>query len=257
MISLEKLQQNFKQYLFDTDSDIKNYIVSTDEVKSDVRLSLYSFAYTARLIEALETDYPSLDTILGEQAFVDLCRKYIKNHPSTFFSLRWFGQYMPQFLRANNQAEYLVEIASLEWAFINSFDAADKPVINESDIATVPPDAWPALKIEFHPSVQVVTHNWNTIQLWRTAQEKSTIPEPARLDEPDSYLLWRDAKTTQYRYLEKDEAPALDAVRQGGSFVALCETLIDFSDDESEVPMRAASLLKGWLAAGLITGLHW
>ena len=257
MINLEELQRNFKQYLFDDDSDIKSYIVSTDEVKSDMRLSLYAYAYTARLIEALETDFPALKVIMGEDAFVDLCYQYIKSHPSTFFSLRWFSQYMGQFLRTNDGAEYLVELVTLEWAFINSFDAADKQVIGEPDIASIPPDAWTVLKIEFHPSVQVVTHHWNTLPMWRAAQEETTIPRPEKLDESDSYLLWRDAKTTQYRYLEKDEAPALDVVRQGGSFVAMCESLIDFSEDENEVPMRAASLLKSWLAAGLITGLHW
>ena len=51
-----------------------------------------------------------------------------------------------------------------------------------------------------------------------------------------------------------DEHQALDALGKGASFNVMCVTLAKLMPEE-EVPLRAAGLLKGWLAQGLISGI--
>ena len=70
-------------------------------------------------------------------------------------------------------------------------------------------------------------------------------------------LVWRHELMTQYRVLDADEAAALEAARGGTDFAGLCELLLEWQDDDTQVAVRAVSLLKGWLAAGLITALDY
>jgi hypothetical protein len=41
----------------------------------------------------------------------------------------------------------------------------------------------------------------------------------------------------------------------GGSFGELCLRLCE-RVDEAQAPVRAAGYLRGWLGAGLVTGIH-
>ena len=53
----------------------------------------------------------------------------------------------------------------------------------------------------------------------------------------------------------RDEAVALDAARAGAAFPELCDALFAISDNEEAVPLRAATLIKRWVADGMIGGL--
>jgi len=262
MISLQQLQSEFKQYLFNQDDKIVSHVVSTTSVGNEVRLWLYANGYYARLVEALENDYPTLAVLLGEEAFVALCHEYARACPSTYFTLRFFGQHLSRFLRQH--AVYksqlsTIELAEFEWAFIEAFDAADAQLVTEHDIASIPQEAWLALKMTLLPSIQRVKHTYNVVAIWRAVKDKKTLPQAEGLTTQDNYLVWRDALTmkTQYRYLEPDEAVALQVVAEGGSFVAICEALAEVIEDQNEIPMRAASLLKAWVTAGMITDISW
>ena len=65
-----------------------------------------------------------------------------------------------------------------------------------------------------------------------------------------AWLLWRVAFDVHWRRLPRDEAMALAAVARGDAFADWCARL------PGPAPaLRAASLLKRWLADGLVTGL--
>jgi hypothetical protein len=55
--------------------------------------------------------------------------------------------------------------------------------------------------------------------------------------------------------LPDDEQVALDCARAGWSFGEVCERLTAFVDADT-VPLRAATLLKGWLAHGLVSAIR-
>jgi hypothetical protein len=61
---------------------------------------------------------------------------------------------------------------------------------------------------------------------------------------------------TLFRSLDPVEAAAFDAAGQGATFGTLCEQLAHHVD-ETEVAMRAASLLRGWINEELIADCSW
>jgi hypothetical protein len=256
MSGLKQLQNAFKRNVMTGDEEFSQYIISTEAVPSDVRLAIYGNAYFSRLEEALETDFEILKKLLGDDVFSEACMAYIHKHPSHYYSLRWFGQDFPAFLgyqADTGEHHWPAEMAQLEWSFTGAFDAADAVPATEADAAAIPPEAWPDLKIQFHPSVRMMTIWWNTLARWRATKNADSIMEPTRLSQPAQCLLWRQALLTQYRSMEADEAVALQAALSGANFSEICGALAEEMQDQELVPMQAVGFLKAWLAAGMIT----
>lgn len=253
---LQDVQLKFKQYLMQQKADIASHIVSTDDLANDVRLEIYGNAYVSRLIEVLQKDYTALFEMLGEEQFNELASAYIDAYPSTHPSLRFFGKQMADYLLNHPSYAphpYLYELARFEWGFTDAFDASDSAVMTESDAALLPADAWSTLHFGFHPSIQLIPYEWNILPIWQAIQQEHDIPAPVQLVDQEVCLIWRQGLQTQYRTLDAGEARGLTLLLQGASFPELCEALAAQSEVPEQVPIRAASLLKGWLAAGLIT----
>jgi hypothetical protein len=67
-------------------------------------------------------------------------------------------------------------------------------------------------------------------------------------------VLWRRGLQHHWRSLAVDEAWALDAARRDVDFAGICEGLCEWID-ASQVALRAAGMIKGWLNDGLIAGV--
>ena len=255
MNNLQNLQAAFKRYLFEEDNGIATHIVSTEKLSSDSRLAIYANAYRSRLVEALAKDYPALSYAVGEEEFRCLSLAYIRIYPSTYYSLRWFGQDLAGFMGSheNYSAQpHLAELAEFEWAFVDAFDAEDAEVSGVEDPAKIPPDSWPALRMTLHPSVRWVTCSWNCLPIWQSMKNKTAVPTPQPLDTKVSYLIWRQGLNTKYRSLESDEAAVLGVAAKGADFAELCTVLTQWLKTE-ETALRAASLFKTWLEDGLVS----
>src|SRR5579862_3161955 len=114
MTNLMNLQNKFQSYLINSNNDIRLDIEETKKVSATTRLQIYSNAYRFRLIEALASNYPVLQKYLGADSFQELAIQYIDEHPSTFRSIRWFGNQLENFLREHNQYNafpYLAELS--------------------------------------------------------------------------------------------------------------------------------------------------
>ena len=133
--------------------------------------------------------------------------------------------------------------------------ASDKQAIGQDDVARVPPENWPALVFEFHPSVHSFPYQWNILPIWQAHKEDTTLPPPEKLPQAETCLVWRQNLKTLFRTLEADEAQIFAAAQQGDNFSELCEQLSVWVEDAENIPLRAVSLLKTWLAQGLLTDL--
>jgi len=256
--TLRRLQEDFQGYLLTLDQRMQPHALGSAQVSAEERLAIYANAYRLRLLEALATDYPGLHTVLGDAEFDAMGRAYIAAHPSPYFSLRWFGDRMSEFLRATAPyAKYPVftEMAAFEWAKSDAFDAADSNIATIDDMAAIPADAWPGLTFAPHPSLRRLDLRWNVPLVWKAIDTGQEPPALEENDYPISWLVWRQDLLTYFRSLNVDEAWALDALQRGESFAALCEGLTEWIDAQN-VAVHAAGLLKQWLIDGLISEIR-
>jgi len=257
MVALQALQAAFYRHIVAGDEVVCRHIQPTAKMSAAERLSIYASAYWSRLVEVLGTDYPALQALLGKDDFSDLGHAYIAACPSTYFSLRWFGQSLATFLAAEEpwrSRPWLAELAAAEWAFVDAFNAADADIVDPSEVQQIDPGAWPAMCFEWHPSVVCQPCHWNVMAQWQAYRKSRPLPVAAPCEPPQTVLFWRHQRVTRYRVLDVDEAPLLQQAMRGANFATLCEQLTDCHPAD-EVAPRAASLLKTWLAEGLISRL--
>jgi hypothetical protein len=201
------------------------------------RLRIYADAYRLRLVEVLGNDFPATRRALGDEGFAEFGERYLQAHPSTRPSVRHVGSAFADWLELQAEAPAgLHQLARLEWLQAAAFDAPDAPTLGIDDIAALAPESWPRLRLRLHPATQLLDAEHIAIC--------EGAPALAEADSPARWLSWRDAEgDVHWRQLEDDEADALHAAADGSDFGGLCERL---------PASRAASLLKRWLADGLL-----
>jgi len=236
------------------DGAVEGHVAGTERVPVATRLGVYGGAYRSRLGEALQSNYPALAKLLGAADFHALANDYVTAHDSPYFSVRYYGDALSRFLATHEEyaaAPVLAELAQWEWAMTNAFDAADAPPLTHAALERIPPQQWAQLRFGWHPSVQRLSLSWNVPQLWQALTADSERPAPSLSPMPVPWLLWRQELTSYFRSLATTEASVLDAARSGWPFGELCELLCNELGDE-QAPLEAATLLRGWIASGLV-----
>lgn len=255
-MNLAELQRAFQQHVLQGTGNVGHDINRSEAVPAGTRLAVYSDAYRLRLADALAQNYPRLQRLLGNDSFAELARAYLAAFPSTRESVRWFGDRLAEYLAAQPGAaerSWLEELARWEWIVAGAFDAEDIAPLAEAALAQVAPDRWPTLQFQFHPSVQLLQLSTNAPALFKALSDDATPPPPARLTAPRTWVIWRQQLTPRYRSMSTDEAGALRTAMEGGSFEDICNVLCKWHD-ASDVPVRAATLLKMWLGEEMLTG---
>lgn len=252
---LSQLQRAFQDHVMRDDAAVIAHINESGAVAASVRLGVYADAYHLRLVDALAHNYPRLQQLLGREGFARLGRRYLDECPSTHVSVRWFGHRLAGLL--NDLPEYadqpwLAELADWEWAIAAAFDAADVASVDETALGQILPDDWPGLRFAFHPSVHELQLQTNAPALFKALSDETECPAPEIADRPQAWLIWRQELTPRYRSMEAAEKQALATLLNGGTFEQLCESLCEWHEPE-DVPVRAATLLKGWVSAAMLT----
>jgi hypothetical protein len=257
MNDLHSLQDAFGRYLRGGDTAVVSVVETTAQLDATQRLSVYSNAYRTRMRGVLAADYPVLRVVAGDETFARLCDEYIDAYPSTSFTLRAFGRHLAEFIAITpdlDERPFAGELARFEAAFIEAFDAADAEAIDVAGMGSIAAADWPALQFLVHPSVQIVATRFNTLRVWSAVKAGAPRIEPAELPIPAGAVVWRQRLTTVFRSMEPEEFLLWRLLVGGADFAALCAALTDWHHAD-DVPVRAATLLRNWLADGLISGL--
>ncbi len=256
MNALLEVQNEFLGYLMDDSvGAVVERIESTESCPAQWRMAIYRNAYRMRLREALATDFERLHAYLGDEYFEDLSDRYIDEYPSHYTSLRHFGSHMVKAVTTMepfNQWPEVAEIARIELAFGTSFDSADDKPISLEALAAVEATVWPDLGFKFHPSVQLLSLQYNSFQIWQALSNDET--PPSKLAQQCDWIIWRQDLVSRYRSLDEAERMALELAIKGRNYATICECLLSFFD-EQETPLKALGYLQQWMHDGMVTGL--
>lgn len=253
--SLGDLQRAFQDYLLASSDGFAGSVRDTRKADRATLLGVYRDAYSLRLIEVLETDYPGILAMVGPADFDRMARAYIAAHPSRHRSVRWFGRNVADFVALTppySNSPAAAEMARFEWELGEAWDAPDMDPIPAAALIALPPDAWESLAFTPLPSLRRVTLAFDVPQAWQRREEAApgsleVVPATA----PVPWVIWRPDLLTRYRSLEADESLVLDALVADRTFPELCDSLAGFTG-EAEAAARAAGLLRAWVEAGMI-----
>ena len=231
-----------------------------EEKPGEVRLEVYAHAWFHRIQQALAGDYAALARALGEDRFRALVEAYLRAHPPSRPSLRDAGAQLPGFLADSPAAAALRErcgfapdLARLEWAIVEAFDAADAAPLSREALAATPPERWAELQFVFQPALRLLSLGFPVQRVRQAHDAEQALP--TRLEPLATPIcVWRKQERVYYRALEPLEAEALGQALAGEAFGRLCEG-IAAQLSAGEAPARAAALLGSWQAEGWLVQL--
>jgi hypothetical protein len=255
MSELAKLQAAFQRALLTHDrTALTQWVAEDDQQRLGSRLDIYEHAYRSRLQAALESNYPLFAQWLGTQTFTLVAQDFIDAHPSRHFSIRTFGESLPQALAHSfEHRPEIVEFARWEWTLGTCFDAPDVDPVVERALTQFSAHQWPALRFELHPAVTFFTAHTNAPQIYRALGEDRVPPDP-EMTVPRHWIIWRRDHVPRYRALDIAEHAALQALQAGATFEMLCTIISEH--DAQNTATRAATLLREWLDARLLCNVR-
>ena len=109
----------------------------------------------ARLV-ALENAYPKLHEHLGHEIFHALSRDYVEQDQILTCDLNIIPAGFADFLEHQNCDATEIDLARVEWAWIESYHAAESEPVALADIATLDEESLLGFAIEAHPAMRLI-----------------------------------------------------------------------------------------------------
>jgi hypothetical protein len=247
------------------------FIKPNDRLTSFERLEIYNRQYWFRLLSSMTEDFPGVRSVLGEKRFDATCKAYLMDCPSRSFTLRNLGAKLESWLRAHpkwagTKQQLVLDIARLEWADIEAFDAAALPALRTEDIAGAAGDG---LRLQLQPYVQLLSFHYPVDDLllamrkededkdfasnaFEERRKRKRVQAVAKLKPEAIFLVvHRIDNSVYFRRIEAEEFAVLRVLRQGKTL----EKAINAAFRKSSIPLgeRAASVqqwFQNWATLG-------
>lgn len=170
-----------------------------DGFRPEQRLNIHRNNTTVLLCEVLGNTYPVIKKLVGDVFFDAVARAYVRTQPPRSPCLFEYGGSFGDYLatvRAAAQLPYLPDVARLEWAWNESFYAADAQPLSASALANVDPDAYGDLTFTAHPSLRLVSSPYPIKDIWQVNQCDADSEASVDLNEGAQWLAVLRAQTS-------------------------------------------------------------
>lgn len=222
------------------------------------RLGIYAWMYYARLVEVLEEEYPTTRKILGDEIFDRACRRYIDRHPSTGRTLQCMSADFPAFLSRHlrGDARRLVacDVARIERAMEDVFDAPMAEPLTHEQVSAVGPDQWATARLVLNPALRLLTLRTPANDVMNALRSRKRL---RKLEPRVSHVLVHRHRYRIYRNGLDPTQFALLSTLQGGRPLAASVAVALRHCRGEPVRLRAklGRWFRDWTAAGLFVGL--
>jgi hypothetical protein len=258
-----------------------SFVAPNSRLSPFERLEIYNRQYWFRLLGALEEDFPALRAVLGSRAFAAVSAAYLTEHPSRSFTLRNLGSRLAEWLAdhpqcAGRRHALAIDVARVEWAFVEAFDSAEREPLTLEQIATL--DADSRLALQPHLRLLALSYPADTLVVSLHDRDKRQLGEagvmhehaeevPVSLPRMRRRPIWVAAHrldfSVYYRRLAGEEYRTLGAIRSGQTLGQALET--GFASTSVPANRRAALVRRwfstwaelGWICAPDLESLIW
>ena len=212
-----------------------SFIAPNSRLTAFERLEIYNRQYWFRVLGALAEDFPAVRAVVGSRRFEALSIAYLTEHPSRSFTLRNLGSKLPSWLaahpeQAGRRHRLAVDAARIEWAFVETFDSAERPPLTLEQIAALDGDS----RLALQPHLQLIALDYpadelvlelhrrekrQTSEAGVTHEDASGAPAavPSLPLRPTWLAVHRVDLSVYYRRIEREEFQVLAALRSGAA----------------------------------------
>ncbi len=217
------------------------------------RFAVHRNNVVAGLVKALQTRFPAVRKIVGEDFFAAMARIFVAQRPPRTPILAIYGDEFATFIAAFEPARelaYLADVARLEAARTRAYHAADAAPVERGEFAALDPNAVGRIRVALHPSIEIVRSSHPIVTIWAM---NSGARELAPIDDwrAEDALVVRASLDVEVRALPPGGAAFLVALAGGRSLgEAAGAALAD--DPEFDLTRNLAGLIGSDLVTAII-----
>jgi len=195
------------------------------------QLEIYREQFYLRHTASLVEDFPGVGGILGQEQWDALVWDYLATVPPVSFDLGDLGAGLADFAATRawlgERRDLVVEMARLEYAHTEVFDAPDAPPLDAAKLGAVPEDAWERARLVTDPGLRLLRFRHPVIRLRRAVLERNERGDtsPLALPAPETALfaVHRRNLAIFHDELEPNAFALLSALARGEPLGAACE----------------------------------
>ncbi|HEX4874540.1 MAG TPA: putative DNA-binding domain-containing protein [Sphingorhabdus sp.] len=155
MSSLLEAQRNFSGTINKGPSALDPALFVGDADRIILGLKAHANTISHARLVALEQSFPMLHLELGDGAFNLLSREYVETGAARALDLNDIGKGFVAFLERCEIAAALIDLAAIEWAWLESFHAADAVPIGLGQLAGFDETRLLDYEVALHPAVRM------------------------------------------------------------------------------------------------------
>jgi hypothetical protein len=181
-----------------------------------------------------------------------MARVYVTADPPRSPMLLQYGGGFPDFVAGFPPAAklpYLADVARIEWAWKESFHAADAAPLPPAALGAVPQERLAELRFHLHPSLQIVSSRYPALTIWRMNVEGG-VPKPVDINAGgEDCLVVRPAADVMVRFVPAGGAAFLERLGEGASLGEAAAAAQEAAED-----FDLSANLAGLISAGAFCG---
>jgi hypothetical protein len=248
MPSLRELQGDVLDALLGAGLTRVSGLIAGPHARAERLFGVYANTVQSNFRDALQSTYPAIRRLVGEDYFRQSAREFQRLHPSRSGDLSHSGQEFPRFLaqlHPDDGFTYLADVARLEWLIQESLLAAERAPLDLASLARVPPADYDGLRFELHPTLRLFESRYPALAIWEVNVGRDAEPPTIDLRSgADRIAIVRHRLQLQFHRLSGGEHCFLQAVARGECFRAAVDC-----GGESDAAFDATAALRRFVAA--------
>ncbi|MCV2881285.1 DUF2063 domain-containing protein [Actibacterium sp. XHP0104] len=238
-------QADFTQAMLDAERAVPAGLSAPGGRPAGRRFDVYRNNVAVGLTEALETAFPVLRMLVGDEFFAAMAGVFLRAHPPETPVLMLYGAQMPAFLAGFPPVAhlpYLPDVARLEYALRVAYHAADAAPFSPEALNSLEPVALMQLRFRLAPAVQVIRSEYPVASIWQ-AHQVSPVKLPAA--QPEDALITRPEFDPHVHLLPPGGAAFIEALGRGETLEIAHLTASDQCHNFDIMPVFGLLLSEG------------
>lgn len=215
----------------------------------ETRWDIYGSGYVARLVEAVENDYPATRRILGAGSFGSLVARYVRRCPPRSHDIGRAGDRLSAFLAEDpltHDLPFLPDLARLEWCLAEAFIAADVEPLTWTALTALDPDTVADTTFRLRPGTSLIDTRWSLLDL-RSVKDEGDSEVSMRMDDCSrSVLVYRQGLQVRYSAVAAEDADFLEVAGRG---LRLADLAVGAASEDRTDALVAR--FQAWVREGL------
>ena len=145
-------------------------VASTGRLTPLEQLEIYREQFWFRHTGSLVEDFPGLVRLMTQSEWERLVEGYLGAHPPDSQSLRDLAKKFPDYVSQQSwltRQPLLVDMARLEMAYLDSFDAADSPPFEIAELQALTETEWETATLVVAPSLRLLSLDYDVARVRR------------------------------------------------------------------------------------------